>query len=715
MKNQILKKIYRAVVYLRLSDEDGDNRESDSISNQRILIHSFLKSHPEIQVVKECVDDGYTGTNFNRPGFQEMLRMLEEGEADCIIVKDLSRYGRDFSGVLQYVERILPKMGVRLILVNDNYDSLTPNRDFLTLRFKSLINDLYPADTSKSVRSHLYVKMTAGQCVAPFAFYGYLKSEEDKHKLVMDEVAASVVRDIYHMKMQGYSLTDISEELNRRGILTPLRYKQVYLKQKLKTGFRLTEKPVWMPTMVRRILLDERYTGVLIQGKTTTPTLNIRFISVMDEYDSANPACVENRTTNILKHFMNDYYAREVSEKLVQAHRLSRERGEFWGSRPPYGYQRAEENSKKLVPEPEEAEIIRQIFYWYVFEEMSSYDIARELNGKKVLGPEDSYQKRKQGKEPEKRRLWRSDGIRKILQNPVYIGAAVYGKTKQMLAQNIPLQMIPKEQWEVCENAWEAVVERAIYEKAQEIAKERWKDTLDNWAANPKEKQGADGPFKGRIFCGHCGRRLGRSRSGGNEKHKYMVYKCPSFSLTDHTECFRTVNEIYINQAVKAALRYQIQLAVESKKTYGAEFYQKLEQEVAEKIKNARQKYEKYGRKLETLFEHYATGLLDCKEYQEIKSIYQEEQQAARQNMKQIQLRGQHLLDQVKARMDWTEELLKYQRFQKIEKGIADRFIEKITVYSKDYVEIVFWFGDLFEKELEKELDNMEGGLPYAV
>lgn len=715
MKNQILKKIYRAVVYLRLSDEDGDNRESDSISNQRILIHSFLKSHPEIQVVKECVDDGYTGTNFNRPGFQEMLRMLEEGKADCIIVKDLSRYGRDFSGVLQYVERILPKMGVRLILVNDNYDSLTPNRDFLTLRFKSLINDLYPADTSKSVRSHLYVKMTAGQCVAPFAFYGYLKSEEDKHKLVMDEVAASVVRDIYHMKMQGCSLTDISEELNRRGILTPLRYKQVYLKQKLKTGFRLTEKPVWMPTMVRRILLDERYTGVLIQGKTTTPTLNIRFVSVMDEYDSANPACVENRTTNILKHFMNDYYAREVSEKLVQAHRLSRERGEFWGSRPPYGYQRAEENSKKLVPEPEEAEIIRQIFYWYVFEEMSSYDIARELNGRKVLGPEDSYQKRKQGKEPEKRRLWRSDGIRKILQNPVYIGAAVYGKTKQMLAQNIPLQMIPKEQWEVCENAWEAVVERAIYEKAQEIAKERWKDTLDNWAANPKEKQGADGPFKGRIFCGHCGRRLGRSRSGGNEKHKYMVYKCPSFSLTDHTECFRTVNEIYINQAVKAALRYQIQLAVESKKTYGAEFYQKLEQEVAEKIKNARQKYEKYGRKLETLFEHYATGLLDCKEYQEIKSIYQEEQQAARQNMKQIQLRGQHLLDQVKARMDWTEELLKYQRFQKIEKGIADRFIEKITVYSKDYVEIVFWFGDLFEKELEKELDNMEGGLPYAV
>ena len=103
-----------------------------------------------------------------------MIDLVRDGQIHVVIVKDLSRYGRDFSGVLQYVERILPKMGVRLILVNDNYDSLTPNRDFLTLRFKSLINDLYPADTSKSVRSHLYVKMTAGQCVAPFAFYGYL-------------------------------------------------------------------------------------------------------------------------------------------------------------------------------------------------------------------------------------------------------------------------------------------------------------------------------------------------------------------------------------------------------------------------------------------------------------------------------------------------------------------------------------------------------------
>lgn len=445
------------------------------------------------------------------------------------------------------------------------------------------------------------------------------------------------------------------------------------------------------------------------------PSLNIRFISVMDEYDSANPACAEDRTTNILKHFMNDYYAREVSEKLVQAHQMSRERGEFWGARPPYGYQRAEGNSKKLVPEPAEAEIVRQIFYWYVFEDMSSYDIARELNGKEKLGPEDSYRKRELGKEPEKRLLWRADGVRKILQNPVYTGAAVYGKTRQMLARNIPIQLIPKNQWEIHENAWDAVVERSIYEKAQEIVKERWKDTLDIWAANPKEKHGADGPFRGKIFCGHCGRRLGRNRNGGNEKYKYLAYRCPSFFITDHTKCFRSVNEIYVNQAVKAALCYQIQLAVESQKKYGEEFYRKLEQEITQNTSKARQKYAQYGKKLETLFEHYASGILERSEYQEIKAAYLAEQEAAKQKLTQEQLRGEQLLDKVRVRMDWTEELLKYQKIRDIDRGIADRFIEKVIVYSRDQIEVVFWFGDLFEKELEKELADMEGGLLYAI
>ena len=278
MKNQILKKIYRVVLYLRLSSDDGDSRESDSISNQRILTRGYLDGKSEFVIVREFVDDGFTGTNFDRPDFQEMMRYLEEGKADCIVCKDLSRFGRDFSGVLQYVERILPQMGVRLILVNDNYDSNFPNHDFITLRMKSLINDIYPADTSRSVRANLLAKMTDGQCVAAFAFYGYMKSPEDKHKLVIDPVAGAVVQDIYHLKLKGYSFSGIAEILNLRGILPPLAYKQLYLGQNLKTGFQTKGKSRWEATMVRRILMDERYTGVLLQGRTTTPNHKVKRI-----------------------------------------------------------------------------------------------------------------------------------------------------------------------------------------------------------------------------------------------------------------------------------------------------------------------------------------------------------------------------------------------------------------------------------------------------
>ena len=278
MKNQILKKIYRVVLYLRLSSDDGDNRESDSISNQRILTRGYLDGKSEFVIVREFVDDGFTGTNFDRPDFQEMMRYLEEGKADCIVCKDLSRFGRDFSGVLQYVERILPQMRVRLILVNDNYDSNFPNHDFITLRMKSLINDIYPADTSRSVRANLLAKMTDGQCVAAFAFYGYMKSPEDKHKLVIDPVAGAVVQDIYHLKLKGYSFSGIAEILNLRGILPPLAYKQLYLGQNLKTGFQTKGKSRWEATMVRRILMDERYTGVLLQGRTTTPNHKVKRI-----------------------------------------------------------------------------------------------------------------------------------------------------------------------------------------------------------------------------------------------------------------------------------------------------------------------------------------------------------------------------------------------------------------------------------------------------
>ena len=172
--NTILNSVYTADAYFRLSKEDGDKVESDSIINQKALVREFLKTHPEIQVYKEKVDDGYTGVSFERPAFQEMLEDIKAGRVNCVIVKDLSRFGRNYIEAGRYIEKIFPYLGVRFIAINDNIDTAEEMSasDEMLIPFKNLINDAYCRDISVKVRSHLDVKRESGQYISPFAPYG---------------------------------------------------------------------------------------------------------------------------------------------------------------------------------------------------------------------------------------------------------------------------------------------------------------------------------------------------------------------------------------------------------------------------------------------------------------------------------------------------------------------------------------------------------------
>ena len=442
------------------------------------------------------------------------------------------------------------------------------------------------------------------------------------------------------------------------------------------------------------------------------PSLNVRFISVLDDYDSENPACAQDRVSNILKHFMNDYYAREVSAKLVQAHKQSREKGEYWGARPPYGYKWSPESKKILIPDEEEKKIVQQIFDWYVFHDMSSYDIAKELNALGYWTPQERHEIRTYGKRKKERRLlWRADYINAVVQNPVYIGAAVYGKTRQMLADNVPLYLVPSQEWDIRENVREPLIERSIFESALEISKQRWKETLEQWAVNEKRPHGANGPLLGKIFCENCGKKLRRRMCVPSEEYQYPAYYCITTRNADHVCSLAYVNEKYVLDAVEAALKYQIKLAVDYQKQYGSDFYQRLEVESKETIRKAKDKYESYNSKIHQLFEHYAMELLDKDEYVAIKESYIAEQKEAHEELVQIQKRSQNLLDMLRAKMDWAEELLKYQNFTTVTKEIADRFIERVTVKSYREITVFFWFGDIFRENMQ----DMEGGLAHAI
>ncbi len=270
--------VWQAAAYVRLSRDDGDKEESDSVTNQKDLIQAFIRRKQDIELAAEpYVDDGYSGVNYDRPGFQRLLEDIKSGLVNCVIVKDLSRLGRNYIETGKLIEHFFPYMGVRFIAINDNYDSQSHNRqtDDLIVPFKNLINDAFCADTSRKIRSQFELKRQNGDFISPFAAYGYMKDPNNRNRLLADETAAAVVRDIFKWKIGGMSQQGIADRLNELGVASPLEYKKGN-GSKFRTSFQKTSAAKWTPVAVGRILKNELYTGVLAQGKTTTPNYKIR-------------------------------------------------------------------------------------------------------------------------------------------------------------------------------------------------------------------------------------------------------------------------------------------------------------------------------------------------------------------------------------------------------------------------------------------------------
>ncbi|HEM6290470.1 TPA: recombinase family protein, partial [Streptococcus suis] len=242
----------QACIYLRLSRDDGDNVESNSIINQRSLLRDYARNH-DFTILEEFMDDGISGLTFNRPDFNRMMAMVNDKTIDTIIVKDLSRFGRDYIETGKYLQRIFPAMGVRFISVNDHYDSMTAdtNETHLVMPIKSLINDSYCRDISTKVRSTQKAKRQKGEFIGAFAPYGYLKDDKQRNHLVVDETIRPTIEKIFALKLEGYSSNSIARFLNQAGIETPLQRKKA-CQEKIKGFYGHSYK--WDTKMVNRIL-----------------------------------------------------------------------------------------------------------------------------------------------------------------------------------------------------------------------------------------------------------------------------------------------------------------------------------------------------------------------------------------------------------------------------------------------------------------------------
>ena len=266
--------VWRAGLYMRLSREDGDKPESDSIANQRSLLERFAARQPDLQVVCRYVDDGFTGTNFRRPDFRRMIADIEAGKVNCVIVKDLSRFGRDYIDTGRYLERWFPRHGVRFLAVNDHIDSEKGPYDML-LPFKNVLNEQYARDISHKVRSAMQAKQRQGQFIGAFASYGYRKDPADRNRLLIDPCAAAVVRRIFTLFEQGNGKLRIARLLNQEGIPCPSEYKRLN-GGRYHNGQKLDKTAYWTYATVHRMLKSQMYIGNMEQGRAPRQTMHGR-------------------------------------------------------------------------------------------------------------------------------------------------------------------------------------------------------------------------------------------------------------------------------------------------------------------------------------------------------------------------------------------------------------------------------------------------------
>jgi len=256
---------FNAALYVRLSREDGDREESDSVDSQKSILEDFALQDEYIDSHTFYIDDGYSGTDFNRPSVRRMLADVESGKISCVVVKDLSRLGRNYIEVGRYLEQIFPSLGVRFVSVTDNIDSfLMPTQsNTIIVPFKNLINDEYSRDISQKIRSALDIRRRRGDFIGSFACYGYKKSSE-RGKIEVDEETAPIVRRIFEEFISGKPKSTIARDLNLEGVLSPSEYKL----KKNKNYVPPEGGGLWSFSSVNRILTNPIYTGDMVQARS---------------------------------------------------------------------------------------------------------------------------------------------------------------------------------------------------------------------------------------------------------------------------------------------------------------------------------------------------------------------------------------------------------------------------------------------------------------
>lgn len=304
-------KAWKTAAYIRLSREDmatrnGERAESESVVNQQQIIGDFITAQPDLGEHLVFIDDGATGTNFDRTGFQAMMQEVHAGNINCVVVKDLSRFGRNYTEAGVYMEQVFPMLGVRFIAINDHVDSfLRPaEMDSILIPLKNLLNDSYSKDLSIKVRSAMTAKRKRGEFIGGYACYGYLKDPKDKTKLVIDPETADTVKNIFQWYIEGLGKTPLAKKLNALGVPSP--FKQRFMRDgRERPNHEYASKMSWLwsAQTISTILENSTYLGHITQNKRSQVSYkNCKRIKI----DKADWIIVENTHEPIIDQYTFD-------------------------------------------------------------------------------------------------------------------------------------------------------------------------------------------------------------------------------------------------------------------------------------------------------------------------------------------------------------------------------------------------------------------------
>ena len=524
--------IYPTAIYVRLSVENlGREDNGTTIENQKDVCREYIRDFPDLHLVKVYEDNGWSGTVMHRPAFDEMMEDIKSGVIKAVVVRDLSRFSRDYIDAGTYLERIFPMLGVRFISVKENIDTL--------------------------------------------------------------------------------KVGDISESL-------------------------------------------------------IVPIHNI----------------------------INDFYAKDISRKVDTATQIQMRNGTLrWGN-PPYGYKKNADRTN-IVPDEERAKIVRKIFAWAV-EGYSFVEIHRKLVAENAIGSV-----RSAGKNIPVDRAY----IKHILENPVYIGVRIMGKTHKALHKGLKKEKMPPEKWYVFPNSHEALVSCEIFEKAQAILNENREKYQRNLKRTAAVRESMVNLFQNKIFCADCGGRMyyGRIQSAYGKKNWQGRYLCSSYhrKMVGHECTSHHILKDKLDTNVLSVIQTHIRIALDYEKLLisfqNSDRGKRIRSEMEKSIRNASQKLANIQWKRTRLYEDYVEGILDEKEYSFAKKSYDEESDRQNKLLEELVAKRNAYLEAMSPQNLWVKTMGSVQRMKKLSQELVDATIECVYVHDGGNLEIVMKYQDIFE------------------